>query len=969
MKPCHPPEDVQGFFSLFFRRLIKPKLMIQKSYASILLLISFLFFSFTIQAADKGTIKGTVSDASTGELLIGVNIGYAPGKGVISDENGAFEIQLDYGEYDLQFSYVGFGSTTKKVKLNKAEYLMDVKLSPEILKEVEIVADIARTRETPVAFSEIKPKVLEEELANQDLPLILNRTPGVYATSQGGGDGDSRINIRGFSQRNVAVMIDGVPVNDMENGWVYWSNWFGIDQAVRSIQVQRGLSASKLALPSVGGTMNIITRGIDQDRMLSVKQDFGNDGYMRSSFGISTGLLDNGWAVSFAGAYKQGNGWADQTWTQGFFGYLRIDKKIGNHNISFSGYGAPQSHGQRSYKSSIAEFDTNYAKQYGITPDQYIPGKVQHAGLRYNKNWGYLNRWSIQNGDTVYQGTERINDKKNYYFKPQISLRDFWRINKNMYMSNIIYMSYGSGGGTGLSSSSSLGQTLPDGTLNFQKVYDENVTNRLNGTEGGGTILRSSINNHQWFGAISTLDWQITDKLNFAGGIDLRTYRGEHYRVAYDMLGANYIEDLDGPSLNNQTTDDYQIYQNDIFGYHNDGLVRWGGLFGQLEWKTDKLMLFTNITGAVTGYKRVDYFLKKDLVIDGQVYEQAVGYTRQFNLQSFVWETVMDTAMIGGQAYTVNSAEARHAESDWHYIPGYTFKAGANYNINDKMNVFMNIGMMDKAPRFRNIFDYSNQLYKEIKNEKIRAIELGYNYFNKWMTLNANAYITEWKNKPADNATSVTIDDQNFRVNINGMNALHKGVEFELGLRPVKGMLLETVVSLGDWRWTSADSAEVIDDRNNQVIETVYFDANGVRVGDAAQTQLRQSIRYEIIKGLSLRASVTYFGNYYSNFDPLSLDPKNNQDAFDDDGNPRQSWQIPSYYLVDAGFAYTWRAKDATRFKVQLSVLNLLDEFYISDAQNNDRYSGQTYNNFDAASAGVFFGQGRRIVTSFAISL
>ena len=61
--------------------------------------------------------------------------------------------------------------------------------------------------------------------------MVLNTTPSVYATQQGGGGGDARINVRGFNQRNVAVMINGVPQNDMENGWVYWSNWDGVADA------------------------------------------------------------------------------------------------------------------------------------------------------------------------------------------------------------------------------------------------------------------------------------------------------------------------------------------------------------------------------------------------------------------------------------------------------------------------------------------------------------------------------------------------------------------------------------------------------------------------------------------------------------------------------------------------------------------------------------------------------------------
>ena len=71
-------------------------------------------------------------------------------------------------------------------------------MSTQILDEVQVVSDIARSRETPVAFSNISPKKIEEELAGQDIPMILNSTPGVYATQSGGGDGDARISIRGF---------------------------------------------------------------------------------------------------------------------------------------------------------------------------------------------------------------------------------------------------------------------------------------------------------------------------------------------------------------------------------------------------------------------------------------------------------------------------------------------------------------------------------------------------------------------------------------------------------------------------------------------------------------------------------------------------------------------------------------------------------------------------------------------------
>lgn len=49
-------------------------------------------------------------------------------------------------------------------------------------------------------------------------------------------------------------------------GGIYWSNWAGLSDVTRSMQVQRGLGASKVAAPSVGGSINIVTNTIDANK-------------------------------------------------------------------------------------------------------------------------------------------------------------------------------------------------------------------------------------------------------------------------------------------------------------------------------------------------------------------------------------------------------------------------------------------------------------------------------------------------------------------------------------------------------------------------------------------------------------------------------------------------------------------------------------------------------------------------------
>ena len=216
-----------------------------------------LVITFSLSASAQTKISGKVIDANTGEALIGATIIYGKGKGSATDFDGNYSFSILEGERSIRVSYVGYKEINKIVNIGSKAQILNFKLKTVLLNEVQVVADIARDRETPVAFSTIPMKQINEELASQDIPMVLNSTPGVYATQSGGGDGDARITIRGFDQRNLAVMIDGVPVNDMENGWVYWSNWQGLTDVTSNIQIQRGLGASKIAIPSVGGTMNM----------------------------------------------------------------------------------------------------------------------------------------------------------------------------------------------------------------------------------------------------------------------------------------------------------------------------------------------------------------------------------------------------------------------------------------------------------------------------------------------------------------------------------------------------------------------------------------------------------------------------------------------------------------------------------------------------------------------------------------
>ncbi|MBP7272824.1 MAG: TonB-dependent receptor [Saprospiraceae bacterium] len=904
--------------------------------ALLLLVTSFAF-------AQNITISGKVLDADLLEPLIGATIKTADGKaGAVSDFNGDYSFTVSSGTHTIVCSYIGYNDVTNEIKASGTDIELNFMMGgSKALEEVVVTSDIAIDRKTPIAFSNIPTLKLKEELASQDIPMILNSTPGAYATQSGGGDGDARVSIRGFNQRNVAVMLDGVPVNDMENGQVYWSNWFGLDLVTKTMQVQRGLGASKLALPSVGGTINILTKGIDSKRNIRLQQEVGNNGALRTTLGFVSGRLKGGWGISAAASYKQGDGWVDGTFSKGYFYYLKIEKEFRNHLLSVSGFGAPQMHGQRLFKSRIQTFDRNFAVDAGV-PDS-IADTGKDYGLRYNEHIG------TQDGKLK-------NVRVNYFHKPQFTLRHVWSPQNSFSLSTIAYSSIGNGGGT-----NSEGGLIrkSDGSIDFDSIYSKQQIGFL-GDKKASTFIRSSINNHYWFGLLSTARYELNRSITLSGGVDARYYRGEHYREIYDLLGGEYADSQRNlrTSQSNQIT---RLGVGDKFYYNYDGHVRWGGLFGLMEYNKGDFTGFINLSSAIVSYKAEDFMWDETFFIDTLQLFATYNRPAEYNgtLYTVDHPSAASIADAINRNLKIDSVSMGNQIVGWVNIPSFTVKAGGTYNVNKSSNVFVNVGYLSRPTQFNNVIvDVYNTnkasgrytIADGRKNEIITAVEGGYGFKSKMFAGNINAYLTNWVNRPLDNPPTVLEDpsDPNsdrIPVNINGINARHMGIELDFIFRATKQIDIEGLASIGDWRWNSGASTLLPDG------STYSFDAKGVHVGDAAQTQLGGQVRFEPIKGLYFKVKATYFGNNYANFNPEDLRGEN---------AGRDSWQMPDYSILDFHTGYTYDMKKSGALTLRFNLLNVLDTKYIADADNNDNFLTPQYNDFDAKSAAVYFAMGRR---------
>ena len=899
-------------------------------------------FSFYFVFSQKTKVQGVVKDALTNEPIIGAIIVYGEGKGTTTDFDGNYTIALDSGAHVLKASYIGYKPIEKKVVAKGKTLFVDFALSTNELSEVEVVSDIAVQRETPVAFSNIEAKKIQEELGSKDLPLILNSTPGVYATSQGGGDGDARVSIRGFNAQNVLVLLDGIPMNDMVNGRVFWSNWFGLDNLTRGVQVQRGLGASKLAIPAIGGTMNILTAGIDSKRAIVLKNEYGNNNNFRLGLSYSSGRLKNGWAFNFAGSYKRNDGWFDNMFSRMWFYYGKIEKKIGAHLIGIQVLGAPQTSAQRDFRVTygVASYNKDFAYELGID----TVGKKER-GWRYNPSWNFLTR--TQDGET---SPTTYNTSINKFHKPVFSIKDFITVNEKLNISAIAYASYGRGYGTQLDGGSA-GNTIDPktGQQNLQLIYDNNIKagtyNALDASgnvikeRAAGTWLRKNHNDHNWYGALVTTNYKINNDFNFSGGLDARTYKGFVYSTIGDLFGADMVRiGGDQNDINNR-----HRHKGDMYVQNIQRFVRWTGAFAMLEYKKNKWAGFVNVSSAMSWYKQLNYFSKKQLVLADTTLE--IGYN--------------DIITYKGQVYDRNSSGLRVNQTDWKRLVGYTLKAGANYNLTDKMNIFMNIGHLNRAPFITFVFRTDNKEFDKVNNEVINSIELGYSYSSSKISANVNGYYTLWNNRPT--TANFTINGESVSTTASGMNARHMGVEFDGVYKVNPKLSIEGMINIADWEWMSVASATILDNDGN-VLSEQKFDPRGVKVGDAAQNTYAASVRWEPIKKLYIKPQFNYFGKNYSNFSPDALVVTNISTGYGPSIG-RQSWRMPDYYLLDMNAGYSmnvWKLK----LDARLSVINALNKFYISDAQNG----AINTTDFNAGAATVNVGMGRRWQASLVVT-
>ena len=891
----------------------------------LLLLGMAICMSWMLALAQHGketNCYGRVVDEQ-GEPLIGAMV-TVPGTkiGTSTDIDGNFQLKVPAGT-TLKITYVGYSTLDRAAKGN----IGDVVLKPEtkLLQDVVVTSSKGRTRETPIAMSEITAAQIEAKLGNKEFPEVLKMTPGVWATPEGGGYGDAKINMRGFKAPNVAVLVNGIPMNDMEWGGIYWSNFAGLGSVTTSMQTQRGLGAAIISSPSIGGTINISTRGLDAKRGGSVWYGMGNNNLNDVGFSVSSGLMKNGWAITVLGSRKWGDGYIQGTQFEAWNYFVNVSKKLGaNHQLSLTAFGAPQWHNQRN-----AVYGTLNIEGWQ-NAKEYMNGRSMYS---YNPQYGFDNEGQQR---TAY---------RNQYHKPIISLNHIWQINHRSSLSSALYVSLASGGGYAGQGRTSEWRNKwrgayngeittdfrrPDGTFDYGAIQDINAAS----TTGSMMAMSQSINSHEWYGLVSTYKNEILPKkLTLTGGIDIRYYVGHHKNELIDLYSGEYfIDDADRKSVrpenNYLAADPNWQYQKlgigDVVYRNYNGYTHQEGIYGQAEYKLLDGAISTFLAGSLnlTGYRKKDMFY----------YDE------------------------------------EHGTTPWQTFFGGTIKGGANWNIDRHNNIFVNGGFISKAPFLsRGVFlnpETSNAINPNPRNEKIGSFEIGYGFHSPIFSMTLNGYYTKWMDRcDRDTQKRAQINDgpmkgQYYSMSLEHVNAQHIGAELDFAFNPTRWLEIQGMLSIGDWKWLNNPKGYYYNEQG-QPLSNLYNGtvATGVNAPDhvwsilnqkdrkvcgSAQTTGGLGVTFKPFKGFRIGADWTFSARNYSDYylEASSSLVENGEITLAD------PWQIPWGNEFDLSCSYSFKigGLNATLYG---NVYNLFDHYYVKDAQNpyneNGTWSNATY--------------------------
>jgi iron complex outermembrane receptor protein len=464
------------------------------------------------RAQNKPRVSGIVRDAKSGSPLHSANVlliraGEAnagdvsnmsiPGRyGAATDRSGQFSFDaVEAGEYVLRVSYMGYRTHEEALRVSAGGARLRILMQPVPLPgpEIEISAMKAHERFSPVTFSDITREDIENEYFVQDIPVMLSDLPSVtFYSESGNGIGYNYLRMRGFDQRRIAVMVNGVPQNDPEDHNVYWIDLVDLLGNTEEIQVQRGAGSAFYGPPAIGGSINIVTGDFANRKGVTISAGAGSYNTQRYAIAAGSGLIDDIYTLYARLSHTSSDGYRDHSYTRAGSYYFAATRYDSAFTTRVNVYGGPLEDG---------------------LAYQGLPKFVMTNRDERRKNYNY---WEAENGAYTWVSPRRKQEHEQFS-QPHFELLNEWSASDRLTLNSALFYTIGQGyfdyDGTGWTDAAYYRLTPEFGF--------ENAADPVN------PIIRAWVDNRQvgWLPRVthSHEDGTLT------AGFELRHHRSEHW--------------------------------------------------------------------------------------------------------------------------------------------------------------------------------------------------------------------------------------------------------------------------------------------------------------------------------------------------------------------------------------------------------------------------------------------------------
>ena len=593
-------------------------------------LLVFILLFTSLVFAQKLELKGKVTDLDGNPLNLANVVLLNSTNGVTTNEAGEFNLIAEFVSGDIiVVSYVGY----KLAKVNISDLDLHAQNSillakiPFTSQTVLVEGSIGEEGITPMAFSKVTQKEIEESYVHQDVPEYLSYLPSTtFYSESGNGIGYNYLSIRGFDQRRIAISVNGIPQNDPEDNNVYWHNMNDILSSIGVIQVQRGAGGGVIGYPAVGGSINIITSNFSDKPRFEIGADVGSYSTRKYSTSFGSGLIDDKYSVYVNLSKTMSDGYRDLSWVDFNSFYLsavRYDKEI---TTQINIYGGPISDGL----------------VYNGLPKEVIKNrdlrKANYSYWDWDKENGKFQPWSIKRRATEIEN----------FSQPHYELLNEVKFSDNITFNSALFLVTGDG--------------FFDYDGSWSIYYDDYFRLNENGYDSTkiptNALIRATVENTQW-GWIPRMSIKHSGGNLIVGG-EFRIHRSNHFG------NINFAENIpDGVPA------DYEYY------YYN-GAKDIINLFANEQYQvTDKLNVLGELQLAYHKYRIYnEKYVGNDFSVDGLFLNPRVGLNYKFtqDLNSY-----FSFARVTREPRLKNYYDA--AESSGGEVPQFEVDVNGNYDF------------------------------------------------------------------------------------------------------------------------------------------------------------------------------------------------------------------------------------------------------------------------------------------------